>query len=105
MNSTRPQCNVPPLSADAAFGPVVEGCRFDFTFTFEQYFFSIIPSVIFLLLAPIRVNILRKRQTRVGGTYLRAAKLVCVYYRWRVALLTVTGGHWHLRNTTASNLD
>lgn len=33
--------------ADGAFGPAVVGCRgnFDFTITFEQYFFSLTPSV------------------------------------------------------------
>lgn len=71
------ECGVPSLSADAAFGPIVDGCRPDFTFTFEQYFFSLIPSVIFLLVAPLRVNTLRKRETKVGANHLRLIKLVC----------------------------
>ncbi|KAF2108606.1 P-loop containing nucleoside triphosphate hydrolase protein [Lophiotrema nucula] len=76
MNRTR--CDISPLSADAAFGPIVEGCRHDFTFTFEQYFFSIVPSILFLLLAPIRANTLRKRRNRVGGNVLRTLKLVAI---------------------------
>jgi ATP-binding cassette, subfamily C (CFTR/MRP), member 1 len=78
MNETILRCSLPTLSADAKFGPLVEGCRDDFTITFEQYFLSIVPSVLFLLLAPIRANTLRKRQARVGGHVLRYTKLVCI---------------------------
>ena len=65
-------------SADSAFGPVVEGCRdgFDFTFAFEQYFFAIAPSVILLLLAPLRLLSLRGKRRRVGGNGFRIVKLV-----------------------------
>ncbi|KAF2001413.1 multidrug resistance-like protein [Amniculicola lignicola CBS 123094] len=72
--TTRLEC----LSADAAFGPIIDGCRNDFTFTFEQYFFSVIPSVLLLLLTPIRANTLWKRRSKVGGTGLRSIKLVVI---------------------------
>ena len=79
--TTRLRCAVPALSADAAFGPIAEECRNDFTFTFEQYFFSIVPSALFLLFAPIRVNFLRKKSTKVGGKPFRSIKLVRVLTR------------------------
>ncbi|KAF2257693.1 P-loop containing nucleoside triphosphate hydrolase protein [Lojkania enalia] len=99
MNSSR--CNVSPLSADAAFGPIVRGCRFDFTFTFEQYFFSIVPSVVFLLLAPIRINTLRKRKARVQGQAWRSIKLSAIAIFVALQLITVilwaTGGYRGIR--------
>lgn len=63
---------------DGAFGPIVHGCRsdFDFTLAFEQYFFSIVPSAIFLLAAPIRIGWLRKTPAKVDGSSLRTAKVV-----------------------------
>lgn len=65
-------------SADAAFGPAVEGCRnnFDFTLTFEQYFFSVVPSILFLIIASLRVEFLRKKKNLVHGKSLRFIKLV-----------------------------
>ncbi|EGX44493.1 hypothetical protein AOL_s00188g161 [Orbilia oligospora ATCC 24927] len=70
------------VAADTSFGPVVQGCRdgFDFTFAFEQYFLSILPSVVGLLLAVPRVRVLRTRKPVVakGGT-LKGTKLVCLY--------------------------
>lgn len=72
--STQLRCD---LSRDAAFGPIIEGpCRVDFTFSFEQYILSIVPSIIFLGLAGIRANVLRKRKTQVAGVVLRTSKLV-----------------------------
>lgn len=71
MNETA-SCN------DAAFGPVVQGCRddFDFTLAFEQYIFTLVPAVVFLLAAPVRIASLRKTAARVEGQVLRVAKLV-----------------------------
>ena len=64
--------------ADSVFGPVVNGCcdNFDFTFAFEQYFFSIIPSAILLIAAPIRLHFLASKQRRVGGNGFKFIKLV-----------------------------
>ncbi|KAK3987100.1 ABC transporter [Cladorrhinum sp. PSN332] len=74
MNDTAVWCD------DGAFGPSVHGCRddFDFTFAFEQYFFSIAPSAIFLLAAPIRIALLRKAPSKVDGSFLRTAKVVTI---------------------------
>ncbi|KAF2012008.1 multidrug resistance-like protein [Aaosphaeria arxii CBS 175.79] len=79
MNETvRFQCHAPSLAADAAFGPIIDGCRSDFTFTFEQYFLSVIPSVVFLLLASFRVKALWKQRIQVDGTILRSIKLISI---------------------------
>lgn len=66
--------------ADGAFGPAVVGCRgnFDFTITFEQYFFSLTPSVLLLLIAPWRLRILSRMRQKVNGNRLRSAKLVSI---------------------------
>ena len=71
MNETA-SCN------DAALGPVVQGCRddFDFTLAFEQYIFTLVPAVVFLLVAPLRIASLRKTAARVEGQFLRVSKLV-----------------------------
>jgi hypothetical protein len=65
-------------SADSAFGPVVNGCRdnFDFTFAFGQYFFSIVPSLILLLAAPFRLRFLSRKQREVNGNTFKFVKLV-----------------------------
>ncbi|KXJ87085.1 ABC transporter [Microdochium bolleyi] len=65
---------------DAVFGPVVHGCRqdFDFTRTFEQYIFTLVPSLVFLIVAPFRIASLRKISTRVEGQPLRIAKLIAI---------------------------
>ena len=69
MNST--------ICDDAAFGPVVHGCRkFDFSIAFEGYIFSVIPSAIFLLIAPLRLAILSRSRVKVEGFLFRYSKLV-----------------------------
>ncbi|KAF3939696.1 hypothetical protein ABW19_dt0206417 [Dactylella cylindrospora] len=66
-----------PPNTDASFGPIVQGCRdnFDFTFAFEQYFFSIAPSTLFLILGSVRLAVLNKREAIVSGGLLRLIKL------------------------------
>ncbi|KAJ4396574.1 hypothetical protein N0V93_000795 [Gnomoniopsis smithogilvyi] len=49
------------VSADASFGPQLEG-QFDFTLLFEQSIFSIGPSALFLVVAPVRVAVLASRK-------------------------------------------
>lgn len=46
-----------------SFGPAVEECVrvFDFTLLFEENILSILPSVILVLLAPVRLLSLRKK--------------------------------------------
>ncbi|KAK4222045.1 ABC transporter [Podospora fimiseda] len=74
MNDTAVWCH------DGAFGPAINGCRddFDFTFAFEQYFFSLVPSGLFLLAAPIRIALLRKAPSKVDGSFLRTAKVTTI---------------------------
>jgi ATP-binding cassette subfamily C (CFTR/MRP) protein 1 len=77
-------------SADSAFGPIVSGCRddFDFTIAFEQYFFSIVPSVTLLLFAPFRLRTLSRRNARVGGAAFKYTKL-CGVALFAVVQLTL----------------
>ncbi|KAI0113784.1 multidrug resistance-like protein [Nemania sp. FL0031] len=68
-------------SADASFGPVLYGdnrgvdCRsFDFTIAFEQYFFSIAPAAILIVVASLRLGHLSKSPSVVAGNWFRLAK-------------------------------
>lgn len=63
---------------DASFGPAVEGCdrTFDFTVAFEESILSIVPSVLLILVAPIRILLLKDQRRRVGGRAFQRAKLV-----------------------------
>ncbi|KAI0178732.1 ABC multidrug transporter [Hypoxylon sp. FL1284] len=62
---------------DQSLGPGVQGCRgdFDFTVKFEQLFFSITPSAIFIVTSIWRTALLVRRPTIVGAPLLRLAKL------------------------------
>ncbi len=65
---------------DDGFGPALDddpSCySFDFTLVFEDYFFSIAPCGIALLLAAWRFYILAKRRDVVHWPVVRAVKLV-----------------------------
>ena len=65
-------------TADAAFGPIVHSCRsdFDFTITFEQYFFTLVPASALLIAAPFRLRHLSKRPATVADNPFRLIKLV-----------------------------
>jgi ATP-binding cassette subfamily C (CFTR/MRP) protein 1 len=65
-------------TAGSAFRPAVVGCRdhFDFSIVFEKYFFSIVPSVILILVAPWRLHVLHKLKPKVDGSGLKYLKLV-----------------------------
>ncbi|KAK6224641.1 abc multidrug transporter [Colletotrichum tabaci] len=67
-------------TADDAFGPVVQNCRqgFDFTLTFEQCLFTILPALLLLLAAPLRIRHLAKLPHAVSGTALRLAKQAAI---------------------------
>lgn len=69
-----------PLCDDAAFGPVIAGCRqdFDFTLSFQQYFFSVVPSAFLLLAGPLRILALRRQVAKVDGNVLKYTKLVYI---------------------------
>ena len=67
------------LEADNAFGPVMNPrCRdgFDFTLVFEQAIFGLVPAVAFLIISPVRLQILAKCDVRIQFNRLRSAKLV-----------------------------
>jgi ATP-binding cassette, subfamily C (CFTR/MRP), member 1 len=57
------------------------GDDFDFTLTFEYYFFSILPSVVFLCFSPIRLHRLWRQSAKVDGINFKYLKLVRkIYY-------------------------
>lgn len=63
---------------DSFFGPAVTGCRgnFDFTIFFEATILSILPSALFILLAPWRFWQLKSRSCVVTGQALWYSKAV-----------------------------
>ncbi len=63
---------------DSSFGPSVHGCRggFDFTLRFEQIFFSILPSSLFIVLGLLRVWSLLRRSCVVNGVWFQLTKAV-----------------------------
>ncbi|KAF9870342.1 ABC transporter [Colletotrichum karsti] len=67
-------------TADDAFGPIVQNCRdgFDFTLTFEQCLFTILPASLLLLVAPIRLFQLGKLPSAVSGNALRLTKQAAI---------------------------
>lgn len=66
------------LGADAAFGPQISpSCRtFDFTRTFEESFFAIAPSAIFIAFAAFRTWRISSEKPIVNRGWLYTAKLV-----------------------------
>lgn len=67
-------------TADDAFGPIVQNCRegFDFTLTFEQCLFTILPASILILIAPLRLYRLGKLPRAVAGNSLRLTKQAAI---------------------------
>ncbi|KAF4778786.1 hypothetical protein HER10_EVM0010424 [Colletotrichum scovillei] len=78
-NSTSDGCS---LNADDAFGPIVQHCRdgFDFTLTFEQCLFTILPASLLILIAPLRFRYLGKLPYAVNGTTLRLTKQAAIAF-------------------------
>ncbi|KAI8961197.1 putative ABC multidrug transporter [Daldinia sp. FL1419] len=66
---------------DESLGPNVVGCRddFDFTIEFEQIFFSLIPSVAFILLSLWRIVTLVQRPTIVNAPMIGLVKIVVAF--------------------------
>ncbi|KAK7736158.1 hypothetical protein SLS53_007186 [Cytospora paraplurivora] len=73
-----------------AFGPQLPG-SFDFTLYFEQAILSILPSALFLLIAPWRIAWLFRRQALVRSGWLLWAKLAvaAIQFALQVALLAL----------------
>jgi ATP-binding cassette, subfamily C (CFTR/MRP), member 1 len=63
---------------DDSFGPAIHGCRddFDFTIKFERIFFSLVPALVFIVIALTRIVFLVRLPKIVGGLILRGIKLV-----------------------------
>lgn len=66
-------------AVDRTFGPYAgEHCRggFDFTLLFEEAIFSLIPISLILLIAPIRLFFLWRKQIKVSSSLILPVKLV-----------------------------
>ncbi|TGJ80985.1 hypothetical protein E0Z10_g7773 [Xylaria hypoxylon] len=65
------------FEAEEWFGPTVTECRraFDFTLLFEELFFKLLPSILFLVAAVARVAVLAKSPPRVRFGFLYFAKI------------------------------
>ncbi|KAF7856278.1 hypothetical protein EAF04_009806 [Stromatinia cepivora] len=79
------------------FGPV-EPSGFDFTPLFEDVIFSIVPSVILLLLLPIRIWMLRGQPRKVNSSFLHSNKLLFL------GVFTIMQTIYLVMNTTKSTL-
>ncbi|KAH8681362.1 multidrug resistance-like protein [Xylariales sp. PMI_506] len=79
-------------NADDVFGPIVDGCRdgFDFTLTFEQYFFTLVPASCLLFTAPFRIRYLSSLPIAVRGTSIRLVKLAA-FSLFAVSQLALVG--------------
>ncbi|KAK6823100.1 hypothetical protein RU639_006189 [Aspergillus parasiticus] len=80
------------LQADNNFGPAIDpGCRdgFDFTLLFEQAILGLVPAVAFLLVCPLRLQFLVKRDVRTQPHIMRLAKMITalVFAAIQLALL------------------
>lgn len=65
---------------DDRFGPHADGCRggFDFTLLFEETILTLLPLAIILLITPLRIFYLFKKDRKVVQTRLLSCKLVCI---------------------------
>ena len=63
---------------DDSFGPYAEHCRggFDFTLLFQESILSILPLVLLLGIAPLRIVYLVRRSNKVGKGFILPTKLV-----------------------------
>lgn len=63
---------------DDTFGPYAKHCRggFDFTLFFEESILSIVPLVLLLLIAPVRILYLFRRSIKVNHSFLSICKVV-----------------------------
>lgn len=56
--------------------------QFDFNVDFEQVFFSIIPSALFLVAASCRTVSLARKPTVIKASVFRLVKVVCILIAW-----------------------
>ena len=69
-------------NVDDTFGPYAGDCRggFDFTLLFEQTILSIAPLALLLIVAPLRIWYLSRKQTKVVHSKWLPSKLVRVRF-------------------------
>ncbi|CZR69716.1 related to multidrug resistance protein [Phialocephala subalpina] len=79
--------------SDNSFGPAVaHECRqFDFTLCFEQIFLSLVPSLLFILLSPIRLATVFRRNIKIVSSPLHGSKIAVstVYAVLQIVLLVL----------------
>lgn len=65
---------------DDRFGPHADSCRggFDFTLLFEETILTLLPLALILLIAPVRIFYLSRKDKKVVQTRLLSCKLVCI---------------------------
>ncbi|KAI0459697.1 putative ATP-binding cassette transporter [Xylaria acuta] len=96
------------FEAEKSFGPVVLECRrtFDFTLFFEELFFKLLPSILFLIAAVARITILARNSPRVRFGLLYFAKIaiagVFASLELAVLILTCVGSKRHTSVTVAT---
>ncbi|KAI3332296.1 putative ATP-binding cassette transporter [Xylariaceae sp. AK1471] len=82
------------FEAERLFGPAVTECRreFDFTLFFEELFFKLLPSTLFLITAIARIAVLAKSPPKVRLGVLYFAKIVTagVFVSLELTLLILT---------------
>ncbi|KAJ2985210.1 hypothetical protein NUW58_g5655 [Xylaria curta] len=83
------------FEAEKLFGPAVAECRrvFDFTLFFEELFFRLLPSILFLVTAISRIAVLVNEPPRVRSGLLYYAKLAVagLFFSLELALLILAG--------------
>lgn len=77
------------VGADDSFGPELQD-HFDFTLRFEHIFMSILPSALFVLIAPVLVFRYFKRPTYTDWDVLLGGKLVGVCFVHQLPYSTKT---------------
>ncbi|KAJ8113248.1 hypothetical protein ONZ43_g5194 [Nemania bipapillata] len=80
------------FGAEQSFGPAVAPCRraFDFTLFFDELFFKLLPSVLFLVAAGVRIAVLARwssPRVRFGVLYYAKIAVTAVFAALELALL------------------
>ncbi|PYH48029.1 putative multidrug resistance protein [Aspergillus saccharolyticus JOP 1030-1] len=92
-------------SEDQRFGPSLSDCliRFDFTLLFEQSILELVPSILLILLAPLRLVQLLRSPKKVPISHslgIGKATVTTILFGLRVALLTL----WCIQPVTSASI-
>ncbi|KAI1275205.1 putative ATP-binding cassette transporter [Xylaria sp. FL0933] len=98
------------FAAEKSFGPAVATCRraFDFTLFFEELFFKLLPSALFILAAIVRVAVLVKAspRARLGFLYFAKTAVIGIFASLELAILVLVcvgpGGRTSISVATAA---